>query len=173
MDPDPAFQVIRIQGFEAQKLKRNTAETCFKIFFWSKIAIYLYLDLYKRRPSYRRSLQHLKKLNLVTFLHFCGSFLFSLYPDPDPGPHWFRIRIHNIAHNTFVTCPLYFCWCFGFWGVLHHVPGYSDLWTGEACRKQPVFKAPAPSETVQSRDTQLEDEEVVVKARKDSLKGIV
>jgi hypothetical protein len=36
-----------------------------------------------------------------------------------------------------------------------------------------VYKASAPSEPVQSRDTQLEDEEVVVKARNDSLKGIV
>ncbi len=59
------------------------------------------------------------------------------------------------------------------WEVLHHVSGYSDLWTGEACRKQPVFKASAPSEPVQSRDNQLEDEEAIVKARKDSHKVIV
>jgi hypothetical protein len=45
----------RIQGFDDQILKKITAEKNW-IFFWSEIAIYLSLGLFKRRPSYRRSL---------------------------------------------------------------------------------------------------------------------
>jgi hypothetical protein len=46
---------IRIQGFEVQKLKKNTAEK--KYLFGSKFAIYLSLiGLLKGRPSYRSSL---------------------------------------------------------------------------------------------------------------------
>ncbi len=65
--------------------KKITAEIKFK-FFWSKIAIYLPLGLYKGRPSYRRSF-HPSKENLalqnLNFLHFCVSF----------WPVWIRIRI--------------------------------------------------------------------------------
>jgi hypothetical protein len=46
-DPDP----VRNQGFDDQKLKKNTAAD---FFFWSKTAIY-------SCPSYRRSLQPLKQ----------------------------------------------------------------------------------------------------------------
>jgi hypothetical protein len=65
-DPDPAFQVnpdlIRIQGFDDQKLKKkNSAENLFKTFFKSKIAIYLASGLHKGRPHYRRSLQPSKE----------------------------------------------------------------------------------------------------------------
>ncbi len=82
MDPDPAFQVIRIQGFDDQKFKKKYTAENFFFFFWSKIAIYL-------RPSYRRSLQpskeniqHFKKCN---YFFFYVSGLFS--------PSWIRIRI--------------------------------------------------------------------------------
>ncbi len=44
LDPDQ----IRIQGFDDQKLKK----IFLYIFSWSKIAIYLSLGLYKRRPSF-------------------------------------------------------------------------------------------------------------------------
>ncbi len=63
------------------------------LFFGSKIAIYLsHLGLLKGRPSYRRylqptteNIQHFKKLNLLNFYLFCGSF----------SPSWIRIRIAN------------------------------------------------------------------------------
>jgi hypothetical protein len=56
-DPYPAFQVntdpvpvVRIQGFDDQKLEKNTAEKC--IFFDQKLQ-FISLGLLKGRPSYR------------------------------------------------------------------------------------------------------------------------
>jgi hypothetical protein len=66
-DPDPAFPVksgfrIHIHGFDNQKLKKkNPAEILLKIFFCSKIAIYLSIGLHRGRLSYRRSLQPSKE----------------------------------------------------------------------------------------------------------------
>jgi len=51
-DPDP----IRVQGFNDQKLKKNTVEKNIK-FVFDQTAIYLSLGLQKVCPSYRRSLQ--------------------------------------------------------------------------------------------------------------------
>ncbi len=59
--------LIRILGFDEQKLEKiNIVMVCLQCFFLSKIAFYLSLGLIKRRPSYRRSLQHFK-----TWLYFC------------------------------------------------------------------------------------------------------
>jgi hypothetical protein len=54
-DPDTDPDLIRIKGFDDHKLKKiNITENLFKIFFWSKIAIYLC-------SSCRRSLQPSKE----------------------------------------------------------------------------------------------------------------
>ncbi len=55
MDPDP--DPIRIQGFNDQKLKKNTAEKKIYIFFYQKLqfTVYLSLGLHKEPPCYRRS----------------------------------------------------------------------------------------------------------------------
>ncbi len=86
-DPDPVLD----PGFWWTKIgKKFKAEK--KIFFWSKIASYLSLGLYKGRPSYRRSLQPSKE-NIQQFKtwHFFTFFLFLwviFVPlDPDPDPH--------------------------------------------------------------------------------------
>jgi hypothetical protein len=64
------------------------------IFFFSKIAIYLSLGLHKGRPSYRRSLQHLKTWNFLTFFLFCLVIFALLDPDPrawvNLDPIWIR-----------------------------------------------------------------------------------
>ncbi len=68
-DPDPAFQVkpdadpvpFWIEGFDDQKLKINTAEYFFISFLKLKNPIYWFLDLFKGRPSYVRSLQSSKE----------------------------------------------------------------------------------------------------------------
>jgi hypothetical protein len=93
--PDPAFYtnpdpyLIRIQGFNDQKFKKNYSWKKKKIIFY-QTAIYLSLGLHKERPSYRRSLQlskeaiqHFKTWTLTNFFLLCGSF-FSLL-DPDSG----------------------------------------------------------------------------------------
>ncbi len=58
-------------------------------FFGSKTTIYLFLGIYKKRSSYRRSLQlskeaiqHFKRRTFKYFFYFCESFL----------PSWIRIR---------------------------------------------------------------------------------
>jgi hypothetical protein len=111
-DPDP----IRIQGFNDQKLKKITAENFFIYFFLSKTAIYLSLGLHKvpyvqvieeafssqKRPS--NTSKH-ELLLLPIFVYFCGSFLPSWIPNPDPDPQTrlntdpIRIRIHNPGHD--------------------------------------------------------------------------
>jgi hypothetical protein len=67
-DPDPAFQV----NPDDQKLKEigNLQQK-----FCSIIAIYL-CPIHRRnlQPS-KETMQHFKKLNLLTFSHVCGSFL--------------------------------------------------------------------------------------------------
>jgi hypothetical protein len=61
-DPDP----IRIQGFlMTRNWKRFTAEKNKKK-LGSKTTIYLYLNLHKGRPSYKRSLQ----LSMENIQHF-------------------------------------------------------------------------------------------------------
>jgi hypothetical protein len=89
-ESDPVAIRFRIQGFDDQKLEKNTAVKTF-FFFWSKIAIYLSLGLLNGHPSYRRSLQpskeyiqHLKTWNFLTYPKF---FYFL----------WVRIRIHKTA----------------------------------------------------------------------------
>ncbi len=80
---------IRIQDFDDQNLKKKIQRKFFFIFFWSKIAIYLFLGLDKGHPSYRRSLQnvqHFKKWNLLTFFYFCGLFLWAFFALLDPDP---------------------------------------------------------------------------------------
>ncbi len=79
------------QGFDDQKLKKNIAEIFFFTFFCSKIAIYLFLGLYKGRQSYREKPSALKrehpalqKMKNYCF-YFSGPFL----------PSWIWIRIHN------------------------------------------------------------------------------
>jgi hypothetical protein len=68
-----------MQGFDDQKFKKIKAE---------KVAIYLSLGFHKGRSSYRRSLQHSKRISSTSkhelFIHFCGSLLLS---------SGFRIRI--------------------------------------------------------------------------------
>jgi hypothetical protein len=72
---------------------KKIQQKIFIIFFklnFSKIAIYLSLGLHKGHPSYRKSLQpstkeniqHLKKLNLLTFL-FLRVIFAPLDLDPD------------------------------------------------------------------------------------------
>ncbi len=51
---------FRIQGFDDQKLKKIQLEK--NLFFRSKIAIYLSLDIRKGRPSFSRSLQPSKEI---------------------------------------------------------------------------------------------------------------
>ncbi len=76
----------------------------FKIFFWSKIAIYLSPSLHILRPRNRRrrqpsnkNIKYLKRWNLLTVLHFSGSFLPSWIRIRIQGPYW--IRIHNTGIN--------------------------------------------------------------------------
>ncbi len=86
-DPDTK---IRIQAFDDQK-KFTTGKKL--KFVWSKIAIYLSIGLYKGRPSYRRSLQHLERehpapenMKFLNFLYFCGSFArWDPVPDSESG----------------------------------------------------------------------------------------
>ncbi len=85
------IQVLCGSGFWWPNWKIFTAENKFGTYFlWSKIAIYLSLDLHKGRPSYRRSLkpskeniQHFKTWNFLNFFYFCVSF---------GNPGWIRIR---------------------------------------------------------------------------------
>jgi hypothetical protein len=102
--------MIRIQGFNDQKLKKKLLLNKNQIFFESKTTIYLSLSLYKERSSYRRSLQlskeaiqHFKTWTfkfVSTFVgHFCPPGSGSTDPiesgsnpdtDPDPDPQpWF------------------------------------------------------------------------------------
>jgi hypothetical protein len=82
-DPDP----IRFQGFNDQKLKKNTAEK--KIYFFlSKTAIYLSLGLHKVCPSYRRSLQ----LSKEAIQHFGSTDPIESGSNPDPQPCFFLPR---------------------------------------------------------------------------------
>jgi len=62
-----------------------------KLFLLPKIAIYLFLGLYKRRSSYRRSLQpskeniqHFKNIKFLCFL-FLWVIFALMDPDPDPA----------------------------------------------------------------------------------------
>ncbi len=102
---------IRIQGLDDQKNEeKNTAEDLIKIFFWSKLAIYLSLGIIKERPSYRRSLRPSKeniqpfKWNFVTFLFF----LWVIFALLDPDPIRMRIRTfklqirHPIRHEIWL-----------------------------------------------------------------------
>jgi hypothetical protein len=79
---------IRIQGFDDQKFKKLTAEN----FYISKTTIYLSLYLHKGRPSYRRSIQPLKKnmqhFETWNFLIFSilGIAFALLDPNPDTDP---------------------------------------------------------------------------------------
>ncbi len=92
---------VRIQGFVwLTKLKKIFNLNFLLFFFWSKIAIYFSLCLHKGRPSYRRSLQPLKKniqrferWNLITVFYFSVPFFPSKIRRQIQGPHW--IRIHN------------------------------------------------------------------------------
>jgi hypothetical protein len=58
------FKWIRIQGFDNQKFKKKKIQLkiikFFYIFFWSKIAIYLSLGLYKGRPSIQPSKENIQ-----------------------------------------------------------------------------------------------------------------
>ncbi len=107
--------------FDDKNLRKKYSWIFFCFFFWSKITIYLSLDLHKGRPSYRRSLrpskediQHFKRWNLLTF-YFSGSLLPSgiriRIRTRTQGPHW--IRIHNTAVKikTHIVCfnILYLC----------------------------------------------------------------
>ncbi len=92
-DPDPAFFLIADSdndtdpepvpnpGFWWQKVEKNYSSKTFKIFFGSKITIYLYLGLHKGCASYRRSLQssrenihHFKTWKFFNFSIFVGHF---------------------------------------------------------------------------------------------------
>ncbi len=77
---------FRIQRFDDQKLKKKKIQLKKVIFFWSKIEIYLFLGILKRRSRYRRSLQPSKKKiwNFLTFflLLFLCAFFTLLDPDP-------------------------------------------------------------------------------------------
>jgi hypothetical protein len=108
-DPDPVFQVNLDtdpdQGWWP-KTEGKKAEI-FYIFFWSKIAIYLFLGLYKGRAqatgeafSSQKRTSSTLKMTFVNFFIFLW-LLFALL-DTDQGPHWIWIRIHN-------TVLLYVC----------------------------------------------------------------
>ncbi len=78
-------------GFYDQKLEKKLQLKKLNIFL-IKIAIYLSPGLHKGRPSYRWSLQpvkkniqHLKTWDFLIFFYYCGSFL-PLDPDPDSIP---------------------------------------------------------------------------------------
>jgi hypothetical protein len=73
---------IRIQNFYDKKFRKIIAAN---FIFKFKIAIYLSIGLHKGRPGYRRSLQHFKTSNFLSFFYFCGSFL----------PFWIRSRNPN------------------------------------------------------------------------------
>ncbi len=96
---------IQIQGFDDKKLEKITAEQKCNIYFFSKIAICLFLGLHKGRPMYRRSLRPSKEN-----IHFCGSFLpFWIWirvPNPDldwpTDLIWIRIGIRNTGFNAFL-----------------------------------------------------------------------
>ncbi len=64
----------------------------FFLFFWSKIAIYLSLGLYKGRPSYRRSLQPSKE-NIQQFKTWN---LFTFVGPPSKG---------DLHHTTYIGDP--------------------------------------------------------------------
>ncbi len=122
VDPDSIqhFKWIRIRvqsGSRFLKTQKNTAENCFKSFFYKKFAIYFSLSLHKGRPhSYKEktsalkrehsALQKMKFINFFQFLgHFCSPGSESGFrtgfgyrdpiqsgsnPDTDPNPqHWF------------------------------------------------------------------------------------
>jgi hypothetical protein len=55
LHPDP--DLIRIQAFNDQKLRKKITAKKKLNFFGSKTTVYLSLGLHKERPSYRRSLQ--------------------------------------------------------------------------------------------------------------------
>ncbi len=87
---------LRIGSFNEQIFEKKFSWKFFLFLFWSNIAIYLFLGLYKGRPSYKRGLQsskkniqHFKRWNLWTIFYFSGSFL----------PSWIRIRIGGNANS--------------------------------------------------------------------------
>ncbi len=96
-NPDP--------GFWWPKIKKFTADKKCVIFWLKKIATYLFLGLYKGRPSSRRSfqpseenIQHFKTWTFLTFFIFVGHFPPPPHdPDPHPltllNPDQVRIRI--------------------------------------------------------------------------------
>ena len=99
------YRVLMTQQFK--KIQLN-----FKKTFSEKIAIYLSLDLHRKRPSHKRSLQA-SKVNIHQVKRWNLSIFAFLYPAPDcksgsesgirvQGPHWilFRIRIHNTIPKT-------------------------------------------------------------------------
>jgi hypothetical protein len=93
-DPDPAFQVdpdtdpdpIRIQGFDDQKVKKkNTAEIVLYLFSIKNCNLLMSKQQEKPSALEKVSIQHFKKLNLLTFFYVFGSF----------SPSWVRILIAN------------------------------------------------------------------------------
>jgi hypothetical protein len=102
MDP---YHLIRIQGFNDQKLKKKITAEIF--FFKSKFRIYLSLDLHNGFPSYRRSLQPSKKEHPTFNTSESGygsTVLIKSGPDPNPGPgsdpkH--RLSVVFKAYGTF------------------------------------------------------------------------
>ncbi len=98
------FKWIRIQGGWWPKIKgkKNSGKLNF-IFFWSKIAIYLSLGLYKGRQATGDDFSAQKRTSST----YKNRIIFALLdPDPDPGtplnpdPIRIRIRIHNTDLTT-------------------------------------------------------------------------
>ncbi len=100
------FKWIWIHAIDDRKLKKKYSRKFLFIFFWSKIAFYLSLGLYKGRPDYRRSLQlsndniqHFKSYFSILRCQCCGSasrsclsFWYGSWPGSNPP---IRIRICN------------------------------------------------------------------------------
>ncbi len=100
----------------------------FFLFFWSKIAIYLSLGLYKGRSSYRSqpskaNIQQFKTWYFFTFFFFCGSLLPSgsriqqlklmrIHADPDPQP-WILLPTLFLAKSRIWGKRAFYVWRWG------------------------------------------------------------
>ncbi len=91
---------VRIQDWMTKNWK-NLQLKKILIFFRSKIAVYLFRGLLKRRPNYKISLHHSKEnihhfKTCLTFSYFCGSFLPNLFRIWNTGPY----RTHQWPLST-------------------------------------------------------------------------
>jgi hypothetical protein len=113
VDPDslnPAFQVIRIQGFDDQKLKKKymVQQKFLKIFFRTKVAIHLCPKLQKKPSALKREHPAFQKMKFINFFLCLWVIYVLLDPDRDSqsgSGYGFKDPIQSASPALFVRSP--------------------------------------------------------------------